>query len=259
MDRWHYTWMTGWQFEPYNSAAPPPSSSYRYGKLLEPGDTLFSSATVTHNGAVVARSATSEFVRAPIPDTFCPPLDISTFEGSSSYHTDRFRWIPAGEVNTSRKWRIWHTSGRIALVHACYDGDFVMEVISRPLNRMGSYLRSSPARSFDGVGVVIDAWGRLYIAATGYMEHTVAQPGWQGRYYGRAYLFLVTGTPVPVLLEMVPISDAQLDVRYRVERASTDIRFQYLVGSDWLVTPWVTGGSGRVSIVLDGVQVHAGA
>lgn len=252
---WFHEWMGEWTVEStYGGSAS--SFARRFGKVLSPSDMTFSHPDVLTTGEILPRTG-GDFVMASIPDTACPPLDEIRPEFSSIESVERFRWNYSGDLHMKRGWRIWHHNGVVQLRHLCYPGDFVMEVSSVPLTKGGSYLRSGSARSFDGVCAVIDAWSRLNIAGVGYMEHCQARQEWQGRFSGRAYLFMVTSSPSPVLLEMIPIPDNQRDIRYRIERFGSQLRFWWLdSGGEFQSTSVVPAGGGRIVLKFEGVQVH---
>jgi len=256
---WFAEWGSEWQEDGIGGEGV--STDVRmFGKSIGAYGLLFLNSCTRMNAVFIQRDAQDDFARMEIPDTRCPPLDIelSLIGNSAAQRSERYRWSWSGDVQFNKGWRIWESTGIVQLNHTVYPGDFVVQFNFGAIKKSGSYLRSGNARSFDGVCVVINHGGRLYIAGAGWMEHYQPRQEWQNRYAGRAYLMLVTaGGPTPLYLEMVPVPDSQHETAIRIERQVTNLRFHWLSSSDaFVATDWFPSQEGPVSIRLEGVQVH---
>ena len=255
MDEWHAEWGSEWTGETAVDAVVTVSAR-RIGKRIQPGDLLFSETGGAR--AYVSRSPDDDFARMPVPDTYCP--NLVTGAGFSSVVTDVYRYIPQGDVDTSKAWKLSHRTGKIELSHSVYPNmDFTLQVEGRVISKHGSYLRNGIGKSFDGVGCCLNIAGRLVIAAHGWMEHYMPRPEWENRYNGPAILFLIPSSPDPIYLDMIPVDDKVKVIRYRIHRQGSQIRFYWQdTNGTFIPTGWYPVASAAATLWFEGIQVHGG-
>jgi len=234
----------------------------RFGRVLKSGDQLFATSCQTSSGAIILqRTSSDDYVRFRLPDTSCPPLPEPNNPPDSGQadEAEPNRWQTTGTPDTSNKWLIDEQTDQIQLAYSCFPGDFVIEVVSDYVSREGTCFGDISTMSWDGVALMFDLAGKTFGIGVTWSHHFgVTEVPWGGE-SGRSYLWFVAQGSSPVSYGELMIPNAQTDVRYRVERSGSNIRFGMLNSSgSWDYSLWHSAGTGEIQFRWEGVRVLAG-
>jgi len=234
----------------------------RFGRVTNSGDQLFAASCQVSPGAVLLqRQSADDYVRFRVPDTNCPPLPEpdSPLDSGQADEAEPNRWQVTGSPNTSNKWLIAEQTDKIQLAYTCFPGDFVIEVVSDYVSKTGSCTGDIGTMSWDGVALMFELGTRTYGIGVCWSHHFgVTEVPWGGS-SGRSYLWWVANGSSPVSYGELMIPNAQTNVRYRVERSGSNVRFGMLNSSgSWVYSLWHSAGTGEIQVRWEGVRVLAG-
>ena len=266
LTQWFQDWFGDW-FGRRHQIPPVPYT--RYGRVFDQStDRLFGfqegswQCEISPGAVILSRTDTDDYVRFRVPDTDCPPLPEpnAPLDSGQSDEAEPNRWQVVGSPNTSNKWLIAEQTDQIQLSYSCYSGDFVLEVVSDYVSRTGTCTGEDGTRSWDGVALMFDMAGKTFGIGVTWSHHFgLTEVPWGGAESGRSYLwFVAQGSGIPVHGELM-IPNAQTDVRYRVERSGSNIRFGMLNSSgSWVYSQWLEAGTGQIQFRWEGVRVLGG-
>jgi len=270
MGNWLGNWMGSWFGLGQQQQQPADATPYtRYGRVLKAAtDRLFGfsegswQCTISPGAVILSRTATDDYVRMRVPDTDCPPLPQpnSPMDSGVADEAEPNRWLVSGTPNTSNKWLIKQQSDQIQLAYTCYAGDFVIEVVSDYVSKTGTCTGEIGTYSWDGVALMFDLAGKTFGIGVTWSHHFgLVEVPWGGEQSGRSYLwFVAQGTGILLHAELV-IPHSQTDVRYRVQRSGSNIRFGMLNSSgSWVYSQWLSAGTGQIQFRWEGVRVLGG-
>ncbi|MEJ5251925.1 MAG: hypothetical protein WHX60_08565 [Armatimonadota bacterium] len=262
--RWIGNWAGKW-FGSGQQQPTPATTARRFGRILKQADILFADSqfpSLVSSGAVIlARQSSDDYVRFRIPDTACPPLPEpgTPLDSGVSDEAEPARWSYSGNPNTSNSWQMLESTDSIWLNYSVYSGDFMLEVESSCVSKTGTNTGDPGYLTFDGVCLVFDIGSKTYGIGVGWSKHHgVTEVPWGGS-EGRAIRwFVAQGTSkVGVGEYMIPTS--QSNVRYRVERSGSNIRFGWLNSSgQWSYSNWLSAGTGEIQVKFEGVRITDG-
>jgi len=266
LTQWFQDWFGDW-FGRRHQIPPVPYT--RYGRVFDQStDRLFGfqegswQCEVSSGAVILSRTDTDDYVRMRVPDTDCPPLPEpnAPLDSGLADEAEPNRWQIIGTPNTSNKWLIKQQTDQIQLAYTCYSGDFVIEVSSDYVSKTGTCTGEIGTMSWDGVALMFELGGKTYGIGVTWSHHFgVTEVPWSGEQSGRSYLlFVAQGSGVPLHAELI-IPNAQTDVRYRVERSGSNIRFGMLNSSgSWVYSQWLAAGTGEIQFRWEGVRVLGG-
>jgi hypothetical protein len=271
MGNWLGNWMGSWfglgQQQQQPSQQPAPYT--RYGRVIKSAkDRLFGfqegswQCEISPGAVILGRTQTDDYVRFRVPDTDCPPLPqpSTPLDSGQADEAEPNRWMVTGTPNTSNKWLIKQQTDQIQLSYSCFSGDFVIEVSSDYVSKTGTCTGEIGTYSWDGVALMFDLAGKTFGIGVCWSHHFgLTEVPWSGEQAGRSYLwFVAQGSGVPLHAELI-IPHAQTDVRYRVQRSGSNIRFAMLNSAgSWVYSQWLSAGPGQIQFRWEGVRVLGG-
>lgn len=233
----------------------------RIGRVLKQGDTLFAGSQVSAGGIILVRQSTDDYVRFRVPDTNCPPLPEpdQPFDSGVADEAEPSRWSYSGNPDTSNKWQMLESGDSIWLNYSVYSGDFMLEVESSYVGKTGTNTGSPGYLTFDGVCLVFTIGNKTYGIGVGWSKHHgVTEVPWGGM-EGRAIWWFVAQGTIEVGVGEYMIPTNQNNVRYRVERNGSNIRFGWLNSSgQWNYSNWFSAGMGEIKVKFEGVRILDG-
>ncbi len=238
----------------------------RVGRILRSGDILFGDsekpASVSAGGVVLLRRGDDDYVRFRVPDTQCPPLPLPStpLDSGVADEAEPNRWNIYGQPDTQNKWKLLESRDKIELNYTVYPGDFVIEVVSSYISKTGTNTGSPGYLTFDGICLTFTVGNYVYGIGVGWaVHHGVVEVPWGGS-EGRAIWWFIATTNGGKLATggyMIPAS--QTDVRYRVQRSGSQLRFGWLNSNgQWNYSNYMSVGSGEISVTFEGVRITDG-
>ena len=241
----------------------------RYGRILSPAtDRLFGVqqgssqlCQISAGAVILGRTETDDYVRMRVPDTFCPflpqpryPLDL----GASDI-AEPDRWVVSGQPDTSSNWLIAEQTDQIQLAYSCFSGDFEVEVVSDYVSKTGSCTGDISVKTWDGVALMFELGGKTFGIGVTWSHHFgETEVPWGGS-QGRSYLWFVAQRTNKIAYGELMIPNSQTNVRYRVQRSGSNIRFGMLSSSgSWVYSSWQSAGNGEIVFRWEGVRVLVG-
>jgi hypothetical protein len=267
MGNWLGNWMGSWFGLGQQQQQQPDAAPYtRYGRVLKRArDKLFADSDarceISPGAVILPRTDTDDYVRMRVPDTDCPPLPEpgTPLDSGQADEAEPNRWQVTGSPNTSNKWLIAEQTDQIQPSYSCYSGDFVLEVVSDYVSKTGTCTGEIGTMSWDGVALMFDMAGKTFGIGVTWSHHFgVTEVPWGGP-EGRSYLWFVAQGSSQVSYGQLMIPGAQSNVRYRVQRSGSNIRFGMLSSSSsWVYSPWFAAGTGEIQFRWEGVRVLSG-
>jgi len=267
MGNWLGNWMGSWFGLGQQQQQQPDAAPYtRYGRVLKRArDKLFADSDarceISPGAVILPRTDTDDYVRFRVPDTDCPPLPEpgTPLDSGQADEAEPNRWQVTGSPNTSNKWLIAEQTDQIQPSYSCYSGDFVLEVVSDYVSKTGTCTGEIGTMSWDGVALMFDMAGKTFGIGVTWSHHFgVTEVPWGGP-EGRSYLWFVAQGSSQVSYGQLMIPGAQSNVRYRVQRSGSNIRFGMLSSSSsWVYSPWFAAGTGEIQFRWEGVRVLSG-
>ena len=268
MGNWLGNWMGSWFGLGQQQQPSQPAPYTRYGRVFDQStDRLFGfqegswQCEVSSGAVILSRTDTDDYVRMRVPDTDCPPLPEpnAPLDSGQADEAEPNRWQVTGSPNTSNKWLIAEQTDQIQPSYSCYSGDFVLEVVSDYVSKTGTCTGEIGTMSWDGVALMFDMAGKTFGIGVTWSHHFgVTEVPWGGP-EGRSYLWFVAQGSSQVSYGQLMIPGAQSNVRYRVQRSGSNIRFGMLSSSSsWVYSPWFAAGTGEIQFRWEGVRVLSG-
>lgn len=262
--RWIGNWAGKW-FGSGQQQPTPATTARRFGRILKQADILFADSqfpSLVSSGAVIlARQSSDDYVRFRVPDTSCPPLPEpnTPLDSGVADEAEPSRWSYSGNPNTSSKWQMLESTDSIWLNYSVYPGDFMLEVESSYVSKAGTNTGDPGYMTFDGVCLVFDIGSKTYGIGVGWAKHHgVTEVPWGGSEGRAIWWFIAQGsTKIGTGEYMIPTS--QTNVRYRVERSGSNVRFGWLNSSgQWNYSSWLSAGTGAIQVKFEGVRITDG-
>jgi hypothetical protein len=266
MGNWLGNWMGSWFGLGQQQQPSQPAPYTRYGRVFDQStDRLFGfqegswQCEVSSGAVILSRTDIDDYVRMRVPDTDCPPLPEpnAPLDSGLADEAEPNRWQIIGTPNTSNKWLIKQQSDQIQLAYTCYSGDFVIEVSSDYVSKTGTCTGDLGMWTWDGVALMFELGGKTFgIGVTWAHKFGLTKEEWGGQ-SGRSYLWFVELTPSDLAYSDVLIPNTQTDVRYRVQRSGSNIRFGMLnsLGNWEYSIWWESVGTGEIQIRWEGVRL----
>ena len=113
--------------------------------------------------------------------------------------------------------------------------------------------------SWDGVALMFELAGKTFGVGVTWSHHFGnTEVPWGGE-AGRSYICFVEQGSALSSFEDLMIPNTQTNVRYRVERSGSNVRFGMLNSSGvWEYTQWHSAGTGEIHFGWEGVRVLGG-
>jgi len=144
MGNWLGNWMGSWFGLGQQQQQQPDAAPYtRYGRVLKRArDKLFADSDarceISPGAVILSRTATDDYVRMRIPDTYCPPLPQpnSPMDSGVADEAEPNRWQYGGQYVPGSGWLISGAPGSaidwVRPSYGCYEGNFLTRVTVRP-------------------------------------------------------------------------------------------------------------------------------